>query len=218
MTDHADARRNMVLSQLEPNRVNDARVLDAMGSLPREHFVPKSLAGVAYVDEDLAVAEGRYLMEPMVLARLVDALAIEEGEVVLDVACGTGYSAAVLSRLAGTVVAVETDADLVAEATKNLDRIGCDNVAVVEGDVRTGRADQGPYAAILIDGAVEEVPSEILDQLAPGGRLACVVRDGPTGKATLFTETGGIVGHRPLFDSAVPVIPGFERPRAFAFQ
>lgn len=218
MTEYDAARRNMVLSQLEPNRVNDPRILDAMGSLPREYFVPKSLAGVAYVDEDLPIGQDRCLMEPMVLARLIDALAIRAGDLVLDVACGTGYSAAVLSRLAGTVVAVEGDAELVTRAGANLDKLGCDNVAVVEGDVRAGRADQGPFSAILIDGGVEEVPQELLAQLAPGGRLACVVRDGPTGKAMLFTESGGIVGKRPLFDSAVPVIPGFERPKAFAFQ
>jgi protein-L-isoaspartate(D-aspartate) O-methyltransferase len=218
MTDYAAARRNMVLSQIEPNRVNDRRILDAMGSVPREIFVPKSLAGVAYLDEDLPIARGRYLMEPMVLARLIHALAIQDGELVLDVGCGTGYSAAVMARLAGTVVAVESDAEMAEKAGANLTRIGADNVAVVDGDLRAGRADQGPFNAILIDGGVEEVPEAILAQLAPGGRLACVMRNGPTGQAVLYTEVGGVVGHRALFDSAVPVIPGFTRPKAFAFQ
>ena len=218
MTDYAAARRNMVLSQLEPNRVNDIRILDAMGSIPREVFAPKSLAGVAYVDEDLEIAPGRYLMEPMVLARLIDALAIEPGDLVLNVGCATGYAAAVLTRLAGTVVAVESDADLVTRAGNNLAKVDIDNVAVIEGPLVDGRADQGPYAAILIDGAVEQVPPALLAQLAPGGRLACVVQDGPTGKAMLFSENDGVLGHRPLFDASIPPLPGFARPDVFAFQ
>ncbi|MEQ8248289.1 MAG: protein-L-isoaspartate O-methyltransferase [Alphaproteobacteria bacterium] len=217
MTDYAAARRNMVLSQLEPTRVHDPRILEAMGAIPREVFVPKSLAGVAYVDEDLAVARGRYLMEPVVLARLIEALAIRDGDLVLDVGCGTGYSAAVLARLAGTVVAVESDAELAAKAGDNLSKVGIDNIAIIEGPLPAGCADQGPYAAILIGGAVEEVPPALLAQLAPGGRLACVLRSGPTGKATLYLESGGVIGHRPLFDSAVPPLPGFARAKAFAF-
>ena len=218
MTDYAVARPNMVLSQLEPNRVNDARILEAMGSIPREVFAPKSLAGVAYVDEALEIAPGRYLMEPMVLARLIDALAIETGDLVLSVGCSTGYAAAVLTRLAGTVVVVESDSELVALAGENLAKVDIDNVAVIEGPPAAGRADQGPYAAILIDGAVEEVPPALLAQLAPGGRLACVVQDGPTGKAILFSENDGVLGHRPLFDASIPPLPGFARPDVFAFQ
>jgi protein-L-isoaspartate(D-aspartate) O-methyltransferase len=218
MTDYAAARRNMVLSQLEPNRVNDIRILGAMGSIPREVFAPKSLAGVAYIDEDLEIAPGRYLMEPMVLGRLIEALAIESGDLVLNVGCATGYAAAVLTQLAGTVVAVESDADLVARAGDNLAKVDIDNVAVIEGPLAEGRADQGPYAAILIDGAVEQVPPALLAQLAPGGRLACVVQDGPTGKAMLFSENDGVLGHRPLFDASIPPLPGFARPNVFAFQ
>lgn len=217
MTDYAVARRNMVLSQLEPNRVSDARILAAMGSIPREVFAPKSLAGVAYVDEALEIAPGRYLMEPMVLARLIDALAIEPGDLVLSVGCSTGYAAAVLTRLAGTVVAVESDTELVALAGDNLAKVDIDNVAVIEGPPAIGLADQGPYAAILIDGAVGEVPPALLAQLAPGGRLACVVQHGPAGKAMLFSENGGVLGHRPLFDASIPPLPGFARPDVFAF-
>lgn len=218
MTDYAAARRNMVLSQLEPNRVHDIRILEAMGSIPREVFAPKSLAGVAYIDEDLEIAPGRYLMEPMVLARLIEALAIEQGDLVLNVGCATGYAAAVLTQLAGTVVAVESDAHLVTRAGDNLAKVDIDNVAVIEGPLAEGRADQGPFAAILIDGAVEQVPPALLAQLAPGGRLACVVQDGPTGKAMLFSENDGVLGHRPLFDASIPPLPGFARPDVFAFQ
>lgn len=218
MTDYAVARRNMVLSQLEPNRVHDIRILEAMGSIPREVFAPKSLASVAYIDEDLEIAPGRYLMEPMVLARLIEALAIEQGDLVLNVGCATGYAAAVLTQLAGTVVAVESDAELVTRAGDNLAKVDIDNVAVIEGPLAEGRADQGPFAAILIDGAVEQVPPALLAQLAPGGRLACVVQDGPTGKAMLFSENDGVLGHRPLFDASIPPLPGFARPDVFAFQ
>ncbi|MFQ5959339.1 MAG: protein-L-isoaspartate O-methyltransferase [Alphaproteobacteria bacterium] len=218
MTDHAAARLNMVDNQIRTNKVTDSRVLQAMAEVPRELFVPKKLQGIAYVDEDLAVAPGRYLMEPLVLARLLQAAAITAGDVVLDVGCASGYSTAVLARLAATVVAVESDAELGERASALLSELDADNAVVVAGPLEAGYAKQAPYDAIVIGGAVEEVPAAITDQLAEGGRLLAVVTGGSgVGKGTLMLRVHGGLSRRVLFDAAVPPLPGFARARGFVF-
>ncbi|WP_417520067.1 protein-L-isoaspartate O-methyltransferase family protein [Minwuia sp.] len=214
--DYAAARSAMVNSQLRPNKLLDEELADALGAVPRELFVPKELRGIAYVDEDIAIGNGRYLLEPLVLTRMLQAAEIEPDDMVLDVACVTGYAAAVMSSFSGTVVALESDPDLVATATQILADMDITNVAVIEGDLREGLADQGPYDVILIEGAVAEVPPALLDQLAEGGRLVAVLRDGDVGVANLFTRKGAI-GRRPLFDAATPMLPGFEKKKGFVF-
>ena len=216
-TDFAAARHLMVESQIKPNGVTDAAVLAALASTPREDFVPKGVRAIAYVDEDVAVGGGRFLMEPRVFAKLLQAAEVEAHELVLDIACGTGYSTAVLARLAASVVAVESDADLVATATAKLAGIGATNATVVAGDPRLGHPDQGPYDVIVIEGAVEQVPQALLDQLADDGRLLAVVRTRRQGVATLFERTAGVIGHRPLFDAGVPLLAGFELEPGFSF-
>ena len=141
----ADARRNMVDSQLRPNRVTDADILAAMADLPRELFVPNSKQGVAYVDEDIEVAAGRFLMEPVVLARLLQALELTSETTVLNIGCASGYDAAILGRLAGSVVAVESDPALAAQASQTINDLAIDNVAVVEAPLREGYPAQAPY-------------------------------------------------------------------------
>lgn len=218
MTQYDAARLNMVEGQLKPNKIVTPAILDAMGAVPREAFVPKAIRGIAYVDEDLAIGNGRYLMEPMVLGRLIEAARIGSGDIVLAIGCGTGYCAAVLARLGNTVVAIESDGDLAQQASETLARLGVDNAAVIEAALTAGYAEQAPYQAILIDGAVAEVPPQILEQLAEGGRLAAVVSpDGRLGKATLFKRIGGVVSHREIFDASVPLLPGFEPVPVFQF-
>ncbi len=173
--DYAAARLNMVESQVRPNRVTDTRIVMAMLDLPRENFVPKPLRGVAYVDEDVHIGEGRYLMEPMVLARLIQAAGIELDDVVLEIGTGTGYGAAVLSRLAGKVIALESDAALANSAAQTLGALGITNVSVVDGTPIQGYPRQGPYDVILLGGGVEYIPPAIADQLGEGGRLLAVV-------------------------------------------
>ncbi len=218
MTDFAAVRHNMVEKQIRPNRVTDPRVIDAMEAVPRELFVPKSLRGIAYIDEDLEVAPGRYLMEPMVMARLLQAAEIEADDVVLDIGCATGYGPAVLARIAATVVGLESDPALAERATALLAELGVDNAAVVTGPLEEGYAAQAPYDVILIEGAVEEVPQAITDQLAEGGRLVCVVA-GPrsVGKLTVFLRLHGGISRRTEFDAAVPPLPGFQSPPKFEF-
>lgn len=217
LTNYAAARHNMVQSQLEPNRVTDPAVIKAMDTVPREKFVPDALAGVAYLDEDLQIAPGRYLMEPRVFARLVQAAKVGPTDVALDVGCGTGYSAAVLAHLGATVVALESDADLAAQATDILTGLSVENAAVVSGDLAAGLPEQGPFDVIMVGGAIPAVPDALCRQLAEGGRLLAVVGEGRVGEATLFSWRAGVLSRHALFDAALAPLPGFERASEFSF-
>jgi protein-L-isoaspartate(D-aspartate) O-methyltransferase len=220
MIDFAQARRTMVDGQVRVNDVTDAAVISAMLEVPREKFVPEARASLAYIDEDLCVleAEGggiaRYLMEPMVLARMLQALEITPDSKVLDVGCATGYSAAVLSRIAGHVIALEEDAKLSGTARKLL---RAKNVEIVSGKVSAGWPAGAPYDAILIGGAVEEIPQSLTAQLKDGGRLAAVIRKDSAARAMLYVRSGDHVSARRLFDAAIPPLPGFEAPKTFVF-
>ncbi len=217
--DYTTARHNMVDGQIRPNKVTDPLVMQAMETMPREMFVPKHLRGIAYTDEDLDLGAGRWLMEPLTLARLLQDAAIDKTDVALDVGCATGYATAVLSRLASTVVAVDSDPDLVARATAAIGDLNIDNAAVISGDLTVGSPDQGPFNVILVNGAVEYVPDAILGQLVDGGRLVTILREpgAPVGVATLITRQGDAFGHRSLFDCGVPLLPGFAKPPRFVF-
>lgn len=218
MLNHAAARTTMVDSQLRTNKVTDAAILEAYETTPRERFLPEGRAGIAYVDEDLPVAPGRFLMEPMVQARLLQAAGIGPSDVVLDVGCATGYSSAILSRLAGTVVALESDEGLAAQANQALQDLGIDNAVVVQGDLTQGYPKQGPYNVILLGGAVAEIPPVILDQLAEGGRLVAVVRPQPhLGQAVLVGKNAEMTSRRVLFDAATPLLTGFAAAPRFVF-
>ncbi len=217
--DFAAARRRMIDNQITPNRIDDPALLEAMGSIPRELFVPKGLQGVAYVDDDVMVGEGRCLLEPLVLAKIVNAAAIKPTDVVLDIGCATGYSSAVLGKIAAAVVAVECDAALVAAAEANLQKLAVDNVAVVQGRLEEGAPKQAPFDAIVICGAASEIPRALAEQLAEGGRLSCVMRrDHLTpGKGVVFEKLKGTVSRREVFDASPPFLPGFLRRPEFVF-
>ena len=217
MSNSAAARRHMIESQIMPSGVTDRGLLAALEAVPREIFVPKSLQGVAYVDEDLEVAPGRYLMEPRVFARLLLAAGLGDGDVVLDVGCGRGYHTAVLARLAGTVVALESDEALAAQASETLTELGVDNAAVVSGPLAEGYPTQAPYDVSFLSGAVEEIPEVLSAQLDPSGRLLAVIGAGGTGQATLLLRHGETLARRSLFDAASPPLPGFEPEPGFVF-
>jgi protein-L-isoaspartate(D-aspartate) O-methyltransferase len=210
-------RLAMIAGQIRPNKVSDERVLDALHAVPRELFVPKMLRGVAYIDEDLEVAGGRFLMEPMVFARLLMEAEIKPDDAVLDIGCVTGYSTAVLSQLAEAVVAVEDDSDLVKKASATLSDLGCDNTAVIEAPLSHGAPNQGPFDVIVLNGAVEKIADELLDQLAEGGRLVCVRQHEGTSRGYLMVKAGGRVGGRDLFDAFTPVLPGYALEKQFSF-
>ena len=218
MIDHAAARQNMVTGQIMPNRVTDERLIDALTEIPRERFVPRARRGFAYVDEDVEIAPGRYLMEPMVLARLVQEADIRADDMVLDVGCGTGYAAAVMARLAATVIALDVDDSLAADAERALSEVGADNAIVMTGPLAEGYASQGPYDVILVSGAVDHLPQALADQLAEGGRIVGVLHEpGSVGQATLWARHRGALSSRRLFEATLPPLPGIARPARFEF-
>jgi protein-L-isoaspartate(D-aspartate) O-methyltransferase len=222
MIDFTRLRRSMVDSQIRPNDVTDPRIIEAMLDLPRERFVPTARANLAYLDDDLSVSEGgggvtRCLIEPMVLARLVQALQLSETDRALDIGGATGYSTALLARLARHVVMIEEDPTLISAARRNLSELSIDNVEFATGQLKAGAPGRGPFDAILLNGSVEVVPPDLLAQLEEGGRLAAVVQGSPPGRAILYVRAGGVVSQRPVFDAAVTPLPGFEAPRGFVF-
>lgn len=218
MSDYATVRHTMVESQLRTNEVSEPRLVEALEAVPREAFVPEPLRGIAYVDEDLEVAPARFLMEPRVLALLLQAANLDPADVVLDVGCLSGYSTALFARLADTVVGLESDADLARRADELMSTLGVDNAAVVTGPLAEGYAKQAPYNVILVGGAVPEVPAALIDQLAEGGRLLTILRpSGAVGHAALMLRRHGQVSTRVLFDAAVPALSGFERKPGFVF-
>ena len=221
--DFLERRTKMVDGQLRTTDVTSTAVLDAMGAVPREAFVPKARAELAYIDEDIEVGrarggnEQRFLMEPSPFAKLVQLAEIKPGDFVLDVGCATGYSSAVLSMLASSVVAVESDEALAATATDTLSRLGYDNVAVVTGQLREGCPSEAPFDVIMVGGAVDAVPDELLGQLREGGRLVAVIGHGNAGSAHVFLNAGGVVTGRRAFNAAVRALPGFENTPEFHF-
>lgn len=218
MTDYALARHNMVESQVRTNRVTDSALTDAMETIPRELFVPANRRPIAYVDEDLEIAPGRYLMEPMVLARLLQEAEVTPDAIVLDIGCATGYSTAVIAHLCQTAVGVESDGALAERATETLTALGIDNALVIEAPLDEGYPKQAPYDVILFNGAITAIPDTIARQLAPGGRAVAVFRSGGgMGRARIVTKVGEVLSERPVFDAATPFLPGYEPEEQFVF-
>jgi protein-L-isoaspartate(D-aspartate) O-methyltransferase len=217
MFDFEQARQNMVECQIRTVRVTDAAVIEALRSVPREAFLPAHLKSIAYVDDDLRLNQDRFMMEPMVMARLLQAAEIGAGDTALAIGCTRGYAVALLARMAETVVGVESDPDFVAASDAALSALGVDNAAVIEGDLAQGYPRQAPYDVILIEGRCAEVPQNIVDQLAEGGRLIGVIDDHGVGKAVLMRRSGGAVGTRVLFDAQVPALKAFGRAPEFQF-
>jgi protein-L-isoaspartate(D-aspartate) O-methyltransferase len=211
------ARKTMVDTQIRPADVTDRRLLAAFLDTPRHLFVPRSRRAAAYADTQVQTGDKRTMMRPRDLAKLIHAADIQPGELVLDVACGRGYSTAILARMAETVVGVENDEDGLSRSSKLLSEIGADNAVIVEGNPKDGVPGQGPYDVIFVNGSVDIVPDAWFDQLAVGGRLAVIVRRGPIGKATIFTRSEAGIGERIVFDANAAVLPGFEAEPGFAF-
>lgn len=216
MSEFATRRVMMVDTQVRPSDVTKFPIIDAMLSVPRETFVPDAKREAAYVGENLILGPGRVVLEARTLAKLLDALDVQPEELVLDVGCGLGYSAAVIARLAETVVAVEEDEFLAADAQRILSEEGVDNAVVVTGKLVEGSAKCAPYDVITIEGGVEEVPETILAQLKEGGRIGAIFMEGALGTARIGYKTGGRIAWRSVFNAAAPVLPGFAKPRGFA--
>jgi protein-L-isoaspartate(D-aspartate) O-methyltransferase len=223
MVDFRTARRAMVDGQVRTSDVTHLGVIDAMLDVPREAFVPKAQAAFAYLDRDVPIADAtavepaRYLMKPMVLARLIQAANPTPADRVLVIGAGTGYSAAVLSRLAAQVTALEENESLFHQARSVLSSLGSHNINVIHGYLADGASDSGPYDVILIDGGIETVPDRLCTQLSPRGRLLAIEVTGPAGKAKLFQPVNGRFSGRELFDAYAPILPGFSVAPAFVF-
>jgi protein-L-isoaspartate(D-aspartate) O-methyltransferase len=215
--DAATARRLMVEGQVRTADVTDSELLAAMLALPRERFVPPPLTELAYLDTDLPIAANRALLKPMVLAKLIHAARVGSSDHVLDVACASGYSSAVLGRMAGSVVALEEDAELARQAKDALAASAAANVEVVVGPLPAGWPARAPYDVIMLEGAAEIVPDEFGRQLKTDGRLVCVHGRSPAAKAMIYRRIEGRLVGRPIFDAAARLLPGFAAPPAFVF-
>ncbi len=221
MSGFSTARQKMVDGQVRPSDVTDVGVIDAMRTVPREAFVPQNQRALAYLDLDLDVSDGgpakRFLIKPVVIAKMVQAADIKDTDDVLVVGCASGYLAALVAKLARQVTATECDPSLVGKARGVLAELGLENVTVKAAAVAAGDSANAPYDVIILNGATEIVPDGLYRQLREGGRLVGVFAMTQPQRAMIVTRSHGDFGNRTLFDAAIPVLPGLERPLAFVF-
>lgn len=216
MTDFAERRRMMVDTQVRPSDVTKYPIIEAMLAVPRESFVPDAQREAAYADQNLDLGQGRVVLEPRTLAKILDALDIQSDELVLDVGCALGYSTAVVARVAQMVIGVEEDETMGADAQSHLSDAGADNAIVHVGPLGDGAAEHGPYDVILIEGGVEDIPATLLDQLRDGGRVAAIFMSGALGEVKIGYKTAGQLSWRFEFNAGAPVLSGFAAAREFA--
>lgn len=217
MTDFSAARDAMVESQIRTSDVTDLDILGAFRRTRRDTFVPTSKMALAYADSHVETDEGRVMLAPRDLSKMIQAADINPDDVILDVACGRGYSTAILAQLADTVVGLETDEAAVARATELLVDADISNAAVVQGDLKSGAAEHGPFNVIFVGAALPKLHENWVSQLANGGRLVCIIQNGPVGRVTVFTKSGNAVGEMVAFDASAPYLPGFEPEAEFVF-
>lgn len=215
MSEFASRRLVMVDTQVRPSDVTKFPIIAAMLAIPREVYVPDGLREAAYVGQNVDLGGGRVVLEARTLAKLLDALDIQPDELVLDIGCGYGYSAAVVAHLAEAVIAVEEDEAMAAEAQRRLAIEGVDNAAVVAGVLADGAVKHGPYDVVTLQGGVEVVPDAVLAQVKDGGRVGAVFMTGALGRAMVGYKTDGRMTWRFAFNATAPVLPGFAAPRGF---
>jgi protein-L-isoaspartate(D-aspartate) O-methyltransferase len=208
--DFAAAREAMVESQLRPQGVTDPAVLQAMGTIQRERFLPRHTRPLAYADRAVSIGDGRFLMPPAALGQLLTQMMPRPGHNALVVGAGTGYSAAVLAAIGVSVSAIDSSPELVAAAREA-------GVQVVQSPLASGLKRNAPYDLVLIDGAVEYIPDSIVDQLAEGGRLGTALIDRGITRLVVGRKAAGAFGTLSVADAGVSALPGFERPPAFTF-
>ncbi|UWQ98618.1 protein-L-isoaspartate O-methyltransferase [Rhodobacteraceae bacterium S2214] len=216
MVDYSNRRTMMVDTQVRPSDVTKFPIIDAMLSVPREVYVPDQLREAAYMGEHVVLSADRVVLEPRTFAKMLEVLDVQPDHTVLDLGCGLGYSTAVLARLADFVAGVEDDEDLANEAQSILSENGVDNAAVMAGDLTEGAAKSGPYDIIIAQGAVEEIPATILDQLRDGGRIAAIFAEGSLGVVRVGYKSNGIVSWRFAFNATAPTLSGFKKAAAFS--
>jgi len=215
MSEFTTRRVMMVDTQVRPSDVTKFPIIDAMLTVPREVYVPQARREAAYVGENLAIGGGRVVLEARTLAKLLEALDIQPDEMVLDLGCGLGYSAAVIARLAGTVIAVEEDEGLATDAQRLLSEEGVYNALVIGGPLANGAAKHAPYDVIVLQGGVELLPSAITDTLREGGRIGAIFMEGALGTAMLGRKANGSISWRAIFNATAPVLDGFRKEPGF---
>ena len=215
MPDFTARRTMMVDTQIRPSDVTKFPIIEAMLTVPREDFVPAAQREAAYMGENLDLGQGRVLLEPRTLAKMLDALDISNDELVLDVGSAMGYSSAVIARMAEAVVAVEENEALHGVAQEALTASGVDNVILHHGPLVEGAAQHGPYDVIVIEGAAEKIPDAITAQLKDGGRIACLFQQGALGEVRVGLKQDGRISWRVSFNAGASVLPGFEAEKAF---
>ncbi|MEP4197837.1 MAG: protein-L-isoaspartate O-methyltransferase [Aliishimia sp.] len=216
MADFTARRTMMVDTQVRPSDVTKFPIIEAMLKVPREEFVPNAQREAAYVGENLELGDGRVLLEPRTLAKMLDALDIANSELVLDLGCAYGYSSAVIARMAEAVIAVEEDSGFAKEAVDLLGANNADNVMVQQGELAQGAAEHAPFDVIVIQGAVQHIPQNLSDQLKEGGRIAALFMDGALGEVRIGYKVGGQLSWRRSFNAGAPILAGFEQETAFS--
>lgn len=217
MADYARRRTTMVDTQVRPADVTKFPIIDAMLRVPREQFVPSDRREAAYVGENVDLGDGRVVLEPRTLGKMLEAVDIQPGDLVLDIGAGHGYSSALAAHLAEAVVALEEDPALAREAERALSEAGADNAVVVEGKLVEGAARHGPYDVILVEGAVQYMPQTITDQLKDGGRIVAIFLEGALGVVRVGYRLDDQMSWRFVFNAGAPVLPGFQKSPAFVF-
>lgn len=216
MTDFAERRRMMVDNQVRPSDVTKYPIIDALLEVQRENYVPQALREAAYLGENLEIGGGRVMLDPRTLGKMLDVLDLENDEMVLDLGCGLGYSAAVIAQIAQAVIAVEEVEALADEAEALLAAGGVDNVVVEKGLLVQGAPQHGPYDVIILEGAVEQIPAALEDQLKDGGRIVALFVEENLGTVRIGYKIAGRVNWRYAFNASAPVMSGFERKEEFA--
>ncbi|WP_120501807.1 protein-L-isoaspartate O-methyltransferase [Roseovarius sp. EL26] len=217
MTDFATRRTFMVDTQIRPSDVTKFPIIDAMLSVPRETFVPADKIEAAYVGDNIEIAPGRVILDPRTIAKMLDVLDIRDDELVLDIGCAYGYFSALIARMAEAVIAVDEDESVLEDAQAALSEIGADNVILHQGSLLAGATEHGPYDVAVIEGAVEHLPTTLLDQIKDGGRIACLFAEGALGVVRIGYKIDGQVNWRFAFNAGAPVLPGFEQEETFSF-
>jgi len=219
MSVFTDRRRFMVESQLRTNKVTNDALIMAFENTAKENFIDENQSELAYIDEDLMLPSGRFILEPMVFARLVQALELKPTDAVLDIGATTGYSTTILSKLAQSVVGIESDANHAEKAQENLTANDVDNAVIINARHTEGLPKEAPYNAILINGAIEEVPEQLLSQLSEDGRLVAIIREKASmpGRAVKYVRAGNGFAHTTLFDAQTPILEEFSKEKPFSF-
>jgi protein-L-isoaspartate(D-aspartate) O-methyltransferase len=217
MTTFADRRTKMVDNQVRPSDVTKFPIIEAMLAVPREAFVPADRRETAYLGGNLDLGQGRVMLEPRTLAKMLDALDIGPTDLVLDIGCGLGYSTAVLARMAEAVIGVEASETLARDAEAALSENGLDNAVIQCGPLAEGAARHGPYDVIVVEGGIEVLPEAIAGQLKDGGRMAAIFLDGALGTVRVGVRLDGRINWRFAFNASAPLLAGFEKPKSFVF-